>query len=152
MLASAAILVAFFVAWFAGIVLSFRHAAGLTARDRILQFFEPGVLGWGIAVLVAIALFELGRRSDSVSLSAEEGTLSGARLRKKRFGELVPFGLFVAAAGVTVSALVGVLIQLTNFGNGIDSAFAALINDLALVGLGGAATWLGFKQLGRTSP
>jgi hypothetical protein len=152
MLASAAILIAFFVAWFAGIVLSFRHATGLTARDRILQFFEPNTLGWGIVVLVAIALFEVGRRTETVTPAGPGETLSGARLRKKRFAEWVPFGLFVAAAGVTVSALVGVLVELTNFGNGIDAAFAALINYLALVGVGAAATWLGFKQLGRTSP
>jgi hypothetical protein len=150
MLASAAILVAFFVAWFAGIVLSFRHAAGLTARDRILQFFEPGTLGWGVAVLVAIALFEVGRRSETMSPAAPGEALSGARLRKKRFVEWLPFGLFVAAVAVTVSAFVGVLVELSNFGNGIDSAFSALINYLALVGVGGAATWLGFKQLGRT--
>ena len=150
MLASAAILTAFFVAWFAGIVLSFRHAAGLTARDRILQFFEPGTLGWGVAVLVAIALFEVGRRSETMSPAAPGEALSGARRRKKRFVEWVPFGLFVAAVAVTVSAFVGVLVELSNFGNGIDSAFSALINYLALVGVGGAATWLGFKQLGRT--
>ena len=150
MLASAAILTAFFVAWFAGIVLSFRHAAGLTAHDRILQFFEPGILGWGVAVLVAIALFDVGRRSETISPAAPAQALSGARRRKKRFVEWVPFGLFVAAVGVTVSALVGVLVELSNFGNGIDSAFSALINYLALVGVGGAATWLGFKQLGRT--
>jgi hypothetical protein len=151
MLASAAILVAFVVAWFAGILLSFRHQAGLTARERILEFFAPGTLAWAIAVLLALALFEVGRRSDPIPPADPTETVSDAQRRKKRFTELLPFGLFLAAAAVTVSAFVGVLVELTNFGNGIDQAFSSLISYLALVILGGAATWLAFKETGKTS-
>ncbi len=152
LLASAAILVAFIVAWFAGILLSFRHSAGLTARARILQFFAPGTLGWGLAVLVAIVLFEVGRRYAPLPRADRAETMSGARLRKKRFVELLPLGLSLAGAAVTVSTLIGVLVELTNFGNGIDAAFASLLNYLALVGVGAAETWLAFKETGKTSP
>jgi hypothetical protein len=151
MLASAAILVAFVVAWFAGILLSFRHDAGLTARARILEFFAPGTLAWAIAVLLALALFEVGRRSDPIPPADATGTVSDALRRHKRFAELLPVGLFLAAVAVTVSALVGVLVQLTNFGNGIDQAFSSLIGYLALVVLGGAATWLAHKETGKSS-
>jgi hypothetical protein len=152
MLASAAILVAFVVFWFAGILLSFRHSAGLTARDRVLQFFEPGTLEWGVAILLALALFEVGRRVDPMPPPDPTATISDAQRRKRRFTELLPFGLCLAAAAVTVSALIGVLIELSNFGNGIDQAFSHLITYLALVGVGAAATWLAFRLTGKTAP
>jgi hypothetical protein len=151
MLASAAILLAFVVAWFAGILLSFRHDAALTARERVLEFFAPGSLAWAIAVLLALALFEVGKRADPVPPADPTEPVSDATRRKKRFAELLPFGLFLAAAAVTVSAIVGVLVELTNFGNGIDQAFSSLIGYLALVLLGGAATWLAFRETGKTS-
>jgi hypothetical protein len=150
-LASAAILVAFVVSWFAGILLSFRHTPGLTARGRILQFFAPGTLGWALAVLLAIALFEVGRRVDPIPSADPAETVSSAQRRKRRFVGLLPLGLFLAGAAVTVSALVGVLVELSNFGNGIDAAFSSLLSFLALVGIGAAETWLAFREYGKTS-
>jgi hypothetical protein len=152
MLASAAILVAFVVAWFAGILLSFRHSAVLGARDRVVQFFEPGQLIWAIAVLLAIALFEVGRRTEPTLPADPAEAPSGPGLRRKRFAQLLPFALAFAGAAVTISALVGVLVEVTNFGNGIDRAFSDLITDLALVGVGAAETWLAVKETARTSP
>jgi hypothetical protein len=136
-LGSGAVLVAFAVSWFAGILLSFRHASGFTARERILQFFEPGSLEWAVAILLAVALFALGRRFEPVPS------------HKSRATELLPEGLFLAGAGVVVSSAVGVLVELTNFGNGIDAAFSQLITYLAILLIGAAATWWAFKEMNR---
>ncbi len=135
MLASAAVLLAFAMSWFAGILLSFRHAPGITSRDRILQFFEPGQLIWAVAILVAVALLTTGRKFDS------------GPARKSHWNEIVPVGLFVAGAVVTFSALVGVLVELSNFGNGIDEAFAGLIVYLAVLVIGAAETWFAHTEL-----
>ena len=135
-LASATIVIAFVVDWFAGIVLSFRHAPGLSGRARILQFFSPGTLAWAIAVLVGLALWVIGRRFDPVPPP------------KSRLSELIPVGLFLAAAVVAVSALIGVLVELSDFGNGIDAAFSGLIGYLSVFGIAAAAVWWAFKEIG----
>jgi uncharacterized BrkB/YihY/UPF0761 family membrane protein len=133
-LGAAAILVAFAIGWFAGILLSFRHAPGYTARARILQFFEPGSLSWGLAILLALTLITIARKFD---LTPD---------RKSRLHDLLPGGLFVAAAAVVLSSVVGILVELTNFGNGIDAAFAALIGDAAVLLVGAAAAWWAYLE------
>jgi hypothetical protein len=150
MLATAVILVAFVVAWFTGILLSFRHAAGLTGRGRVLQFFEPGTLFWGVTVLLALALFELGHRFDPLPAADPGETPSSAHVRRSRLAQSLPLGLLGAGAAVCLSAFVGVLIELSNFGNGIDSAFAGLINYLAVLVLGGAAIVWSLKVIARS--
>ena len=134
-LGSAAILVAFTLAWFAGILLSFRHAPGFTGRERILQFFQPASLTWALAVLVALTLFALGRRFDPPPPE------------KSWAVEFLPIGLFLAGASVVVSSFIGVLVEISNFGNGIDAAFAGLIGYVAILGIGAAATWWAFKEM-----
>jgi len=134
-LGSAATLLAFAVGWFAGILLSFRHLGGYTARDRILQFFAPGTLAWALAILLAVALFAFGRR------------LEAAQDRRSHLTDLLPGGLFLAGVAVMVSALIGVLVELTNFGNGIDAAFASLIQYLAIFAIGAADTWWAHLEL-----
>jgi hypothetical protein len=152
LLAPAAILVAFFVAWFAGIILSFQHLAGFTGRHRILQFFEPGTRFWGVAVLVALGLLGVGRRFGPVPrLNPAPPPAEGAKNGHARLAELLPIGLVVAGAGVTVSAFVGVLVELSNFGNGIDSSFSGLINYLGIMVLGLAGTWWAFRETVRPS-
>ena len=37
--------------------------------------------------------------------------------------------------------MIGILVELTNFGHGIDAAFAALIGYVAVLLVGAAATW-----------
>ena len=61
--------------------------------------------------------------------------------------EWLPAGLFLAGAAVVVSAAIGILVELTNFGNGIDAAFAALIGYVAVLLAGGAATWWAHLEL-----
>jgi hypothetical protein len=134
-LGAAAILVAFVIGWLAGILLTFRHAAGYTARDRILQFFEPGSLSWALAILLALTLLTIARRFE---LEPD---------RRSRLHDLLPAGLFLAAAAVMLSAVIGILVELTNFGNGIDAAFAALLGYVAVLLVGGAATWWAHLEL-----
>jgi hypothetical protein len=134
-LGSAAILLTFAIAWFAGILLSFRHLHGYTSRERILQFFAPGSLASALAILLAVALFAFGRR------------LEEKPVRKSRLTDLLPGGLFLAGVAVMVSAGIGVLVEITNFGNGIDAAFASLLEYLAVFAIGGAETWWAHLEL-----
>jgi hypothetical protein len=143
--------VAFFLAWFAGILLSFRHQPGLTGRARVLQFFSPGSLFWGVAVLVALTLQELGRRFDPVPAATPSDTRPAAAARKARLAELLPVGLLAAAVGVCLSAVVGILVELTNFGNSVNTSFSGLITYLAVLGLGGAAVWWAYRQTSKPS-
>ena len=134
-LGAAAILVAFAIGWLVGILLAFRHAPGYTARDRILQFFEPGSLSWALAILLALTLITIARKFDP------------APARRSGIHELLPAGLFVAGAAVVVSSVIGILVELTNFGHGIDAAFAALIGYVAVLLVGAAATWWALLEL-----
>jgi hypothetical protein len=151
MLASAAILVAFFIAWFAGVILSFRHAVGVTGRVRVRQFFEPGSYEWSVAILVALILLEAGRRLDPIPPTSATTAKSSAAARRSHFAHLLPLGLLLAAASIVLSAVVGILVELTDFGNGIDAAFSLLINYVAILGLGGAATWLAVVESSKSS-
>jgi hypothetical protein len=140
-LASATIVVAFVVAWFAGVVLSFRHASGLSGRDRVLQFFEPASFQWSVAILVALVLWVVGRRLDPAPHPAP----------KSRLRELLPMALFLAAAAVGISATIDALVELTAFGNGIDAAFSGLIDYLAILLIGAATAWWAFREITKPS-
>jgi hypothetical protein len=149
MLASATILLAFAVAWLAGIFLSFRHLPGFTGRDRVLQFFEPGSFEWALAVLLALALLEVGRRFDPAPGRDTTDLPAAAHVRKTHLTRWLPVGLFLAGAAVCVSSAVGVLVELTAFGNGIDAAFSNLINYLGILAVAAAATWWAFRDTSR---
>jgi hypothetical protein len=140
LLASAAVLGAFAIAWFAGILLSFRHQPGFTGRERVLQFFEPGALIWALSILVGMALFAVGRQVDP---NLEQ---------KSPLVIWLPTGFLLAGVAVMVSAAVGVLVELTNFGNGIDAAISQLIGYLAVFGIGAAATWWAYREMRREEP
>jgi hypothetical protein len=59
----------------------------------------------------------------------------------------LPTGFLLAGAAVMVSAVVGILVELTNFGNGIDAAISQLIGYLAVFGIGAAATWWAYREM-----
>ena len=151
MLASATILLAFGVAWLAGVFLSFRHLPGFTGRDRVLQFFEPGSFEWALAILLALALLEVGRRFDPAPAHDTPDLPAAAHVRKSHLTRWLPVGLFLAGAAVCVSSAIGVLVELTAFGNGIDAAFSALINYLGILAVAAAATWWAFRDTSRVS-
>ena len=128
-LGAAAILVAFATNWFADVVLAFRHAPGTTSQDRVMQFFAPGSIDWGVAVLLGVCLVAAGRRFDLGT--AAPGLLNHA----------LSLGLFVAAAAVGTSAAIDLLVELTNFGHGIDAALSGLVSYAAVLPLAAVSTW-----------
>ena len=79
-----------------------------------MQFFEPGALIWAVSILVGLALFAVGRHVDPVAN------------QKSPLVSWLPTGFLLAGAAVMISAVVGVLVELTNFGNGIDSAISRI--------------------------
>ncbi len=134
-LGAAAILVAFALAWLMGILQAFQHGQGYGARDRVLVFFEPATLSWALAILLALTLITIARKFEA------------APSRSARLHEVVPAGLFLAGAAVMGSSVVGILVELSNFGNGIDAAFAGLLKYVAVLLIGTAATWWAFLEL-----
>jgi hypothetical protein len=129
-LAAGAILVTFAADWFASILAAFQHTRGLTGQTRVLTFFGPGSVTWAIAVLLGVALVAAGHRFE-LGASAP-GWLN----------DRVPAGLFLAACVVGISAAINVLVELTNFGHGIDRAMVSLIQYASLVPLAAAtALW-----------
>lgn len=137
-LAATAIVVAFGVDWFANIMSSLRHSPGLNGVDRIKLFFSPGSIEWALAIVLALALLDLGRKFDPVPAQP-------SKLR-----DLLPGVLFLAAAVVVVSAVIGLFAELTNFGNGIDLAFSAIVEYLAVLAIGVPAVWWAIKESGHT--
>lgn len=128
-LGAVAILVAFATVWFADLVLAFRHAPGITSQDRVLQFFAPGSIDWGVAILLAVCLVAAGRRFDL-------GTAARSTLH-----DALSLGLFLAAGVVGASAAIDLLVELTNFGHGIDAALSGLISYAAVLPLASVSAW-----------
>ncbi len=128
-LGAAAILVAFAASWFADVVLAFRHAPGATSQDRVLQFFAPGSIDWGVAILLAVCLLAAGRRFDL-------GTAASSVLN-----DALSLTLFLAAGAVGVSAAIDLLVELTNFGHGIDAALSGLVSYAAVLPLASVSAW-----------
>jgi hypothetical protein len=133
-LGSSAILAAFALGWLAAIIWSFRHAPGFSARDRILQFLQPGTPVFALAILVALALFTIDRRFEPPPA------------RRSRMHGLLPGGLFLAGAIVMLSAVIGIVVELTNFGGGVDAAFVSLISYAAVLLVGAVDTWWAYLE------
>lgn len=128
-LASAAILLAFAATWLASVLLAFRHDPFETGQERVLQFFSPGSIVWAVAIVVAVGLLAAGRRFDMAATAA--GGINDA----------MPTALLLAACVVSVSSAIDVLVELTNFGHGVDAALAGLLGYLAALPVGLAAAW-----------
>jgi hypothetical protein len=135
-LGAASVPVALAAVWLSDILLTFRHAPRETAQDRLLSLFGVGSVAWAVAVLLAAALLAAGRRF-------ELGAASPA-LR-----ELATLGVLAASVAVAACAAVDVLVELGNFGHGIDAAFSGLIGYLAVLPLAVAAGWWAFRLRSR---
>jgi hypothetical protein len=127
--AASAILVAFAVSWLSAILQSLRHAPGVHSQYRVFEFFSPGSVDWAVWILVAVALVAVGRR-----LAVETPAGSPAH-------RAIVLLLLAAATAVGLSAVIDVLVELTNFGNGIDDALSGLVSYLAVIPLAAAAGW-----------
>lgn len=132
LLGAGAILVAFIITWMANVIEAFRHGPGIDSQYRIMQFFSPGSIDWGVGILLAVALLAVGRHLDPPK---SEGA---------GHHSLITLAAFLAAGAVAASAVIDVLVELTNFGNGIDDALAGLISYLAVIPLGLVAAWWAF--------
>lgn len=128
-LAAGSVLAALVLTWLASALLAFRHAPGTTSQERVMQFFAPGALDWGVAVLLGVALLAAGRRFDM--RMAGPDTLRDA----------VSLGLCLMALAIGVSAAIDVLVELTNFGHGIDVAFSGLLAHAAALPLAAISAW-----------
>lgn len=135
-LGAASVPVALAVVWFSDILLTFRHAPRETAQERLFSLFGVGTVPWAVAVLLAAALLAAGRRFE---LGAAPPALR----------ELATLAVVGAAGAVSVCAAIDVLVELGNFGHGIDAAFAGLIGYLAVLPLAGAAGWWAFRLRSR---
>jgi hypothetical protein len=151
MLGVLAILVAFAITWLSDIIDTFQHFPGLPARGRILRFFAVGDLTWALALLVAVLLLAAGIR-----LFAAPPRSLGTRLH------LVAYVLAGAAASVLVSAVILLIVDLSLAGQhlfpqeelahvslglpaGINQAFVAALDDLAVLPIAGAAGWWAYR-------
>jgi hypothetical protein len=128
-LSAGAVLVALVLTWLASALLAFRHSPGITSQERVIQFFAPGALDWGVAVLLGVALLSAGRRFD-MRMAGPDGLRDGVSL-----------GLCLMALAIGVSAAIDVLVELTNFGHGIDVALAGLLAHAAALPLAAVAAW-----------
>jgi hypothetical protein len=129
LLAPAAILVAFAVSWLSSIVQSWRSAPGVHAQYRLFEFFSPGSVDWAVWILVGVALVAMGRHVD------------GGTSADRPQDHLIPLALMVAAATVGLSAVIDILVEITNFGNGVIDALSGLISYLAVIPMAAAAGW-----------
>jgi hypothetical protein len=139
-LASAAVLLLFGVGWLASILTAFRHDPGLAGRDRLLALFAPGSMQWALAIVLAVALLAAGRRFG-------EGSAGVLPL-----DEMLPSGLLLASVAVGASAAIDLLIELTNFGNGIDAALAGFIGYGAVLPLAAVSAWWAYRLHTRRPP
>jgi hypothetical protein len=128
-LGAAGIVVAIAVAWLSDLVRTFQHAPGTSAQARVLTLFGIGQVLWAVALLLGASLLAAGRRF-------EIGTPDASPLR-----HLTNLGVFGASVVVGVFAVLSVLVELANFGHGINQAFSGLIGYLAVIPIAGAAAW-----------
>lgn len=139
-LGSAALLVALAAYWVGSFLLAFEHAPGLTAQERLFRMFVPGSLLWAIGALVAVALHEVGLRFD--------GAPAGSRPVRTELPRFLRAACLVSAT----AAGIDLLVELANFGHGIDRALAGIIGYFGVVVLSSAAArWAHSEDRGRLS-
>lgn len=138
LLGAAAILVAYGSAWLASLLSAVRHQPGLPAQQRMLDLLGPGSMAWGAILLLAVALATLaGAPSDAGTARARPGLPGTGAVGTGAVGT----GLLVATGGATVAALLGILVELANFGHGIDAAFTGIVGRIGAAAVSGAALW-----------
>lgn len=136
LIGAAAILVAYAFTWLEALILAVRHQPGLSVQQRLLDLFGPGSIEWGVVMLLALGLVSLAGRPEP----GRPGPLRGA----------VGVGLLVATGGVLAAAGLGSMVELANFGNGIDTAFAGIAARLGALVVAGAAFWWAWQGRPRT--
>lgn len=129
-LAGAAVVVAFALGGLYSLLVALRHQPGLTGQQRALDLFSSGSLEWAAILLFATGLVAARRPSRP------EEPVAGVVLT----------GLVVSAVLATLALGCGLFVELTNFGQGIDAAFAGIIARLAAVPITLVAGWWAWQQ------
>ncbi len=137
-LAAAAVLVAYVAAWLDAVLAAVRHQPGLTAQQRLLDLFGPGSVEWGLLLLLALGFMAAGRQLPA----SRGGPVTG----------LVPTALLVAAGTVAAAAALGFVVELANFGHGIDAAFSGIVARLAALAASGVALWWAWRAREGAAP
>ena len=133
-LGSAALLVALAAYWVDSILMAFQHAPAMTGQDRVLLLLVPGTFTWTAGVLLAIALAAAGRHFE----------VAPARPGPVRLH--LPQALLAAASASVTAAGLDVLVELANFGHGIDRAVAGILGYIGAMALAAAAAWWAHRE------
>ena len=123
-LGAAAILAGLVIFWLSSIISAFQHDAGYDFRDRVLHLLGPGNAAWAVAVLLAVALLVLGSTSED---------------RRTAVVGFVYQLLLLAAALLTVAAVINAIIEITYIGDSFDLALSGFLGYLAAVPISAAA-------------
>jgi hypothetical protein len=132
LLAAAAIVVAYAAAWIDAVLTALQHQPGVDARVRLLELSAPGSFDWSAIILLGVALMAAGRH------------LSGPA--RAPLAELAGRGLQVAAVAVAGAAVLGILVELADFGHGVDAAFIGIIGRLGVLAVAGATAWWAWQD------
>jgi hypothetical protein len=131
----ASLVAAYALAWLVSIISTVRHQPGLTAQGRLLTLLEPGDVIWAALGLFGVALVAAGRRLDHDAVTGRQAVA-------------VLTALLIMAATILGAAVLGVLVELANFGHGIDPALAGIVARIAVVPVAGVAAAWAWHALG----
>ena len=134
MLGSAALLVALAAYWMGSFLMAFEHGSGLTGQDRVLRVLVPGSFIWAAGALLAVALHAAGLKFE---LAPAEPSPLRTRL---------PRLLLIATLVSAVAAALDVLVELADFGHGIDRALAGLVGYAGVMVLSSGAAWWAYRE------
>ena len=123
-LGAAAILAGLVIFWLSSIISAFQHDAGYDFRDRLLHLLAPGDVEWAVAILFAVALLVLASTTED-KRSAVVGFVYQL--------------ILLAAALITLSAIINAIIELSRIGDSFDLAFSGFLMYLAAVPISAAA-------------
>jgi hypothetical protein len=123
-LGAAAILAGLVIFWLSSIISAFQHDALYDFRQRVILLLGPANAAWAVAVLLAVALLVLGSTSED-KRSAVVGFVSQL--------------LLLAAALITVAAVINAIIEITYIGDSLDVALTGFLEYLAAVPISAAA-------------
>ena len=123
-LGAAAILAGLVIFWLSSIISAFQHDAGYDFRERVIHLLGPANAAWAVAVLLAVALLVLGSTSED---------------KRSAVVSFVNQLLLIAAALITVAALINAIIEITYIGDSFDLAISGFLGYLAAVPISAAA-------------
>jgi hypothetical protein len=122
------------------------ESAAISAAPSIFVADTAAPVG---AEPAATATAVAGFPSAAASPSANGPVRAAARARSLQ--RILPMALIVSALAVGGSALIDVIVELTNFGNGISAAFTGLIGYLAVLPVAAVAAWWVHAERSTTS-